>query len=77
METMNIFARKGDKVVYCYPGNGYEYDQEVCKKYLTLNGVYTVESTAVGQSHSSVILKEVPNRSFNTVMFSDFKEGLK
>lgn len=74
METMNIYAKKGDKVVFCYPDNGYKHDQEDCKKRLTLNRVYTVKSTEVGQSHSSVSLKEVQG-TFNTVMFKDFKEA--
>jgi hypothetical protein len=72
MEIMNIYAKNGDKVIFCYPDNGYEHDQEYCKKHLTLNGVYTVELTEVGQSYSSVILQEIPNKSFNTVMFRDF-----
>lgn len=74
---MNIYAKEGDKVIYCNPENGYPSDQEQCKKHLELNKVYTVDFTVVGQSHTSVHLKEFPKMSFNSVMFENYKEVTK
>lgn len=45
------------------------YDDENWKNYLELNKVYTLDTMSVSQSSSRIHLKEVPNRSFNSVIF--------
>lgn len=72
-ETMNIYAKKGDKVIFCNPENGRLYNQEDCFKYLKLDQVYTVDHTDVFGSSTDVYLQEVPGVSFNSVMFDDVK----
>lgn len=70
-ETMNIYANEGDKVKFSYPENGYDYDIEKGKKYLEVGKVYTVDYTDVHSYTTDVYIKEVPNISFNSVLFSD------
>jgi hypothetical protein len=72
--TMNIYAKKGDKVIYCFPTSGYDYDKEQAKEKLVLNQVYTIERTKVHGWSTDVYLQEVQG-SFNSVMFADFKES--
>lgn len=72
--TMNIYAKRGHKVKYCYPNNGYDYDRELCNKHLTQNSVYTVEFFEVESFSSRIYLQEVPEIAFNTVMFCDYTE---
>lgn len=69
-ETMNIYSTSGTKVRY-KNRNGYDGDREFLKE----NGIYTVDYTEVGGFHTSVYLREVPERSFNSVMFEEVKEG--
>lgn len=71
---MNIYAKEGDKVIFCNPKNGYDCDKNQCAKHLKVNQVYTVDFTDVGQSSTRVYLKEFHNVSFNSVMFDDFIE---
>ena len=66
---MNIYAETGDKVVFSNPNAGYNGDQEMCKKYLEVGKVYTVEFTEVYSCSTDVCLEEVPGISFNSVMF--------
>lgn len=70
-ELMNIYARKGDKIVFKHPGSGYDYDQETARKYLTVGSVYIVERTVTHSWSTEVFLQEVPNISFNSVLFED------
>ena len=68
---MNIYAERGSKVRFANPTAGYEFDQEQCRKLLTLGAVYTVASTDVERFSTAVQLKEVPGVRFNSVMFED------
>lgn len=68
---MNIYAKRGAKVRFARPDAGYKGDQEMAAEHLTVGGVYTVERTDVGQSHTTVWLQEVPERGFNSVQFTD------
>ena len=68
-ETMNIYAKHGDKVIFANPDNGSSFDQADCGYRLRLNKVYTVDRVDVGQSRSYVWLQEVSGACFNTVMF--------
>ena len=70
-ETMNIYAKRGDKVRFSFPNNGYSMDIEIAKERLKLGEIYTVDYTCVGQSNTSVKLLEVPDRLFNSVQFED------
>jgi len=73
--VMNIWAKRGDKVIYKYPNNGYPHDQEDAKKYLVLNKVYTVKETVVWDSISYVWLEEIPGIPFNCGHFEDCGEN--
>lgn len=70
---MNIYARRGDKVIFRHPTSGYQYDQERAKQYLKLNKVYTVGSTYVVGWHTDVYLQEIQGVAFNSVHFEDNK----
>jgi len=71
---MDIYAQPGTKVIFDNPKNGYSYDQEDCRKHLTFGQIYTVERTDVHSAYTDVWLQEVPDVSFNSVMFSDMCE---
>lgn len=74
---MNIYAKEGDKVIYCNPNNGYQSDKNQCDRLLKIGEVYTVNSTDVGSSYTDVYLKEFPMEVFNSVMFDDFNEPVR
>lgn len=71
METMNINAKQGSRVIFKYPTNGYKAHQELAQKHLTEGEVYTVVYTDVSQSSTRVLFEEVPNVWFNSVLFED------
>lgn len=71
METMNIYAEEGTKVKFSYPNNGWSNDGKFAQRYIQVGEVYTVDFTVVHQSITDVYLKEVPNVSFNSVLFSE------
>lgn len=70
-KTMNIRAHPGTKIKVTEQTaqNGYTGDQEAVKKWLEIGKIYTVAYTIVGQSHTAVVLQELPERSFNSVNF--------
>jgi len=70
-KTMNIRAHPGTKVKVTERTvqNGYTGDQEAVKKWLEIRKIYTVAYTEVGQSYTSVVLQELPERKFNSVNF--------
>lgn len=69
--TMNIWAHPGTKIKVTEQTVQNEYlgDQEAIKKWLEIEKVYTVAYTEVGQSRTSVVLQELPERKFNSVNF--------
>jgi hypothetical protein len=67
---MNIFAGHNDLVRFEYPLNGRDCDIETAKC-LELHKVYAVSKTYVHRCSSSVVLREFPNKEFNTVHFDD------
>lgn len=71
---MNIYAKKGDRVIFSHPKAGYYYDQQTASKYLKLGEIYTVELTNVGGFSTRVYLQEFKDISFNSVHFEDVKE---
>lgn len=70
IETMNIYAKPGTKV-YFLGKNGYEGELNVALKTFEIGTELTVKSIAVASSISYVTFEEYPNKSFNTVMFSE------
>src|SRR5690606_10525551 len=68
---MNIYSKPGTKIRFDHENAGYPGDGERAKKYIKVGEIYTVEKIDIGQSCSRVILKEVPNVEFNTVLFSN------
>lgn len=57
------------------PESGYDYDRETCAELLTLGQEYEVSDVAMGQSHTSIYLKDFPNHVFNSVNFEFYKRG--
>lgn len=68
---MNIYAQRGDKVIFSHPNAGGWGDSEKCAKHLELGAEYTVQETEVDPWHTDVYLQEVPGVAFNSVMFDD------
>ena len=56
------------KVKYTGEG-GHEHHKEHANKYLKVGEIYTIDYTDVGEWHTDVYLKEVPNQAFNSVHF--------
>ncbi len=71
--TMDIYALEGHKihVTEASAKNGYAYQQQLVAQYLVIGKVYTVERTFVSSSSTSVLLKEFPKTSFNSVNLVD------
>lgn len=69
--TMDIYTPIGSKVIFSFPNNGTEHEQNIAKKYLILNKEYTIEKIEIGSWHTDVFLKEIKNISFNSVLFSN------
>lgn len=53
---------------FVHPDYGYDRDQERAKELLKINEVYEVDNISMGQSSTSIYLKEVPG-PFNSVHF--------
>lgn len=66
---MNRLAH-GDIAKFTKPGNGYPHDQKVAAKHLTEGESYTVDKVEVHSWHTKIWLKEVPDVSFNSVLFN-------
>ena len=67
---MDIYAKRGSKVKFTGQG-GLGSDRLFARTYLCVGQEYTVELVDVGNWSSVVILKEIPGKRFNTVMFED------
>lgn len=67
---MDIYTKQGSKVKFTGEG-GLVSDKLFAISHLRVGQEYTVESVNVGNWSSAVILKEIPGKSFNTVMFED------
>jgi len=72
---MRLNAPQGQKVRYLNK-NGYDVQREFANKYLNEGAIYTVKEVCVYGSSSDVVLEEVPNESFNTVMFEEIGDIL-
>jgi hypothetical protein len=71
---MNIYATKGDKVRCNTLSGGYDYHEEIAKRFLEIGKEYTIEVTVVDSWHTDVHLQEFPNIKFNSVFFEDVVE---
>ena len=69
--SMTIWAGHGDRICFEFLTRGYDCDIQQAKDFLEHNAVYTVEQVNVGSFMSTVLLQEVPNVYFNTIVFSD------
>lgn len=69
-DTMDIYCKPGTKV-YFLGQNGYESQLNDAFCFFKVGEELTVDRVDVGGSMSYVYFKEVANRSFNTVMFSE------
>lgn len=63
----------GDKVAFKNPTSGYDYDQELARKYLKENEEYTVKVIDMGNWRTELIFEEVPGVEFNSVLFESVK----
>lgn len=70
MDSMSLFTKEGEKVVYTGEG-GWEYDKIYADKYLIVGEEYIVLAVEIGSSCSEVILEGFEDREFNTVMFKN------
>jgi hypothetical protein len=75
--SMDIYSRRGTKVVFCFPQNGYDFDKDIANKCLFVGHIYTVDWIDVHSCSSSVHLVEVPGVSFNTVLFGDLESVME
>lgn len=71
---MNINAKKGHKVTVTEEtiNNGYPHHKVFANKYLKVGEVYTVENIHIGDWHTDVEVKEIPDMLFNSVHFIDY-----
>lgn len=67
---MNLQLTKGTEIRFSRKHES-DFDQRHAKEYLKENESYTVEKIEVEGWSSKVFLYEVPNVSFNTVMFEE------
>ncbi|SFA90893.1 hypothetical protein SAMN05216312_102175 [Cohnella sp. OV330] len=72
--TMSIKTPAGSKIRFA-GFHGEEMDLEEATAILTVGEVYTMKCIDVGQSRSYVYLEEVPDISFNSVMFQNVCNG--
>ena len=59
---------------YTHPTAGYSPEGADPKSPLVLNETYEVEYVSMGQSYTSITLKDFPNRRFNSVSFDFYHD---
>ena len=70
---MDIYAKKGDKVIFLNR-NGHDWQPKQAVEIGLVEGnAYTVDHTKVYSCSTDVYLEEFPGVSFNSVMFRDVK----
>lgn len=62
-DTMDISTPIGSKVIFAFPNNGTEYEQELAAEYLKLNTEYTLEKIDIGSWKTDIYLKEKKRNS--------------
>ena len=65
---MTLYAK------YTNPNAGYNCDKETNQKYLTLNQRYDVSRVSMGQSHTTIYLKDFPKVAFNSISFEFYHD---
>jgi hypothetical protein len=73
---MNIYCKEGTKVKFINQG-GWKGETEQASKYLNTEDVYTVDYVDIGGCISYVTLKEIADKSFNTVMFEEVDKEIE
>lgn len=68
---MDIYSRRGSKVIFDRPDKGPASDSETARKHLVVGETYTVAFTHIGDSGTDVYLQEVEGVHFNSLLFSD------
>ena len=61
--------------VFNHPENGHKFNQEFAKKHLVLGQSYELTGVDMGQSSTTVFLKEFPDFGFNSIQFDFFEDG--
>ncbi len=69
--SMDINATPGTKVSFHNPTAGWASDGRNANKHLVVGEVYTVKMIRIDDWVTHVWLEEVPDVSFNSVMFED------
>lgn len=69
---MDIYSPPGTKVTFL-DVNGTEFDRAEAEKILKVGQVYTIVDIDVGSWRSDIILEEIPNKTFNSVMFDNVR----
>lgn len=59
---------------FTHPTAGYTPEAEKLDSPLVLNQLYEVETVNMGQSYTSIYLKDFPNRHFNSVSFDFYHD---
>lgn len=67
-KEVQLFAK------FCNPENGYPGDKEWALKKLKLNNFYEVENIIMGQSHTTIYLKNIEG-AFNSVSFDFYLDN--
>ena len=69
---MDIYSPQGTKVTFL-DRNGTEYDRAEAERILKVGQVYTIDSIEVQDWISYIKLEEMPDRTFNSVMFDNVR----
>lgn len=77
--SMDIYAKKGHRVIVSKQTahNGYDTQKENVEKHLEIGKIYNIESTSVSQSSTSIVLKQFPDKNWNSVNFIDYVDAPK
>ena len=68
--SMDIYSEPGTKIVFI-DKNGTNFDRAEAEKILKVGQIYTVSKIDINSWISYVTLEEVPDRTFNSVMFDN------
>jgi hypothetical protein len=70
--TMNIYSKKGDKVIVTEDSIKNGFEKSYSRSLLEIGKVYTIESVKIDKYNTDVFLQEIPNVSFNSVNFENY-----
>ena len=72
---MDIYSKPGTLVRFAFPNHGYPHDQQTAMEHLVVGNVYHIHHTDVFSSYTNVYLVEVPEVSFNSVLFTEVSDN--